>query len=73
MKREEFSKAVGEALDSLPAEFRRKIRNVTVLVEDLPPNPIPSEPGQPKADPARTVSRHTNDPEERISGTNRQP
>lgn len=48
MKREEFSKAVGEALDSLPAEFRRKIRNVAVLVEDLPPNPIPSEPGQPR-------------------------
>jgi predicted Zn-dependent protease with MMP-like domain len=48
MKREEFSKAVGEALDSLPAEFRRKIRNVAVLVEDLPPKPIPSEPGQPR-------------------------
>jgi predicted Zn-dependent protease with MMP-like domain len=48
MKREEFSKAVGEALDSLPAEFRSKIRNVAVLVEDLPPNPIPSEPGQPR-------------------------
>jgi predicted Zn-dependent protease with MMP-like domain len=48
MKREEFNQAVAEALDSLPGEFRRRIENVAVLVEDLPPEPIPSEPGQPR-------------------------
>jgi len=37
MKREEFVKLVEEALDSLPARFRKRIHNVAVLVEDLPP------------------------------------
>ena len=45
MKREDFIQVVGEALDSLPKEFRSRIRNVAVLVEDLPPNqPLP-QPG----------------------------
>lgn len=47
MKREDFTKAAGEALDSLPEEFRRRIRNVAVLVEDLPPHQAPSKRGQP--------------------------
>ena len=38
MKREHFVKVVEEALDSLPQEFRSRICNVAVLVEDLPPN-----------------------------------
>jgi len=38
MKREHFVKVVEEALDSLPQEFRSRIRNVAVLVEDKPPN-----------------------------------
>ncbi len=38
MKRDNFVKVVEEALDSLPQEFRSRIRNVAVLVEDLPPN-----------------------------------
>jgi len=38
MKREQFVKEVEKALDSLPREFRSRIRNVAVLVEDLPPN-----------------------------------
>jgi len=38
MKREYFVKVVEEALDSLPGEFRSRIRNVAVLVEDKPPN-----------------------------------
>ena len=38
MKREHFAKVVEEALDSLPQEFRSRIRNVAVLVEDMPPN-----------------------------------
>ena len=46
MKREHFAKVVEEALDSLPAEFRSRIRNVAVLVEDVPPNQPSPQPGQ---------------------------
>jgi len=45
MKRENFVKVVEEALDSLPKEFRSRIRNLAVLVEDVPPSP---QPGLPK-------------------------
>lgn len=38
MERERFAKVVEEVLDSLPQEFRDRIRNVAVLVEDLPRN-----------------------------------
>ena len=38
MEREQFAKVMQEVLDSLPEEFRSRIRNVAVLVEDLPPN-----------------------------------
>lgn len=38
MTRERFNEIAGEALDSIPEEFRRRIRNVAVLVEDLPPD-----------------------------------
>jgi predicted Zn-dependent protease with MMP-like domain len=37
MERERFAEVVEEVLDSLPAEFRARIENVAVLVEDLPP------------------------------------
>ncbi|HEX4920489.1 MAG TPA: metallopeptidase family protein [Candidatus Bathyarchaeia archaeon] len=46
MKREHFIKVVEETLDSLPQEFRSRIRNVAVLVEDFPPNQSPAHPGQ---------------------------
>ncbi len=46
MKREHFARVVEDVLDSLPQEFRRRIRNVTVLVEDLPPHQPASRPGQ---------------------------
>ena len=36
MAREQFTKVVEEVLDSLPLEFRKRIHNVAVLVEDLP-------------------------------------
>jgi len=36
--REEFEKTVAEVMDSLPKEFRERIRNVAVLVEDHPPS-----------------------------------
>ena len=38
MKREDFVKVVEKALDSLPQEFRSRIRNVAFRVEDIPPN-----------------------------------
>jgi predicted Zn-dependent protease with MMP-like domain len=46
MKREHFVKVVEETLDSLPQEFRSRIQNVAVLVEDLPPNQRSVKPGQ---------------------------
>ncbi len=46
MKREHFVEVVEEALDSLPQEFRSRIRNVAVLVEDKPPNQQSPKPGQ---------------------------
>jgi predicted Zn-dependent protease with MMP-like domain len=44
MKRERFVRIVEEALDSLPEEFRSRMHNIAVLVEDLPPN----QPSHPK-------------------------
>jgi predicted Zn-dependent protease with MMP-like domain len=46
MKHEDFVKVVEETLDSLPREFRKRIRNVAVLVEDLPPNQPSPKSGQ---------------------------
>jgi predicted Zn-dependent protease with MMP-like domain len=49
MKRDHFRKIVEDALDSLPSEFRSRIHNVAVLVEDSPPNqPVPQR-GQPNS------------------------
>jgi predicted Zn-dependent protease with MMP-like domain len=36
MERERFEQLVAEAIDSLPDDFRRKMDNVAVVVEDLP-------------------------------------
>jgi predicted Zn-dependent protease with MMP-like domain len=38
MKREEFVRVAEEVLDSLPEEFRSRIENVAILLEDFPPN-----------------------------------
>src|SRR6201997_5536321 len=46
MKREQFVKVVEEALDSLPQEFRSRIKNVAILVEDFPPKQSPFRLGQ---------------------------
>jgi predicted Zn-dependent protease with MMP-like domain len=46
MKREHFVKVVEEALDSLPQEFRSRIRNVAVLIEDMPQNQPSPQSGQ---------------------------
>ena len=42
MEREQFVKVMQDVLDSLPEEFRSRIRNVAVLVEDYPPGQTPS-------------------------------
>ena len=38
MNREEFTNVAEEVLDSLPEEFRSRIQNVAILVEDFPPS-----------------------------------
>ncbi len=48
MKREHFAKVVEEVLDSLPQEFRSRMRNVAVLLEDMPPNQPSSHSGKQK-------------------------
>jgi predicted Zn-dependent protease with MMP-like domain len=44
--RQDFTKVVAEVMDSLPREYRRRIKNVAVLVEDFPSDQKPSEPGK---------------------------
>src|SRR5579864_5730199 len=46
MKREDFIKVAEETLDSLPEEFRSRIQNVAILVEDSPANQRPPKLGQ---------------------------
>ena len=46
MKREEFVNVAEEALDSLPEEFRSRIENVAILVEDFPPHQLPPQRGK---------------------------
>jgi predicted Zn-dependent protease with MMP-like domain len=46
VERERFAKVVEEVIDSLPKEFRVRIENVAVLIEDLPPNQPSHRSGQ---------------------------
>ena len=46
MKREDFVNVAEETLDSLPEEFRSRIQNVAILVEDFPPNQPTIHPGE---------------------------
>jgi len=48
MERKEFAKIMQEVLDSLPEEFRDRIRNVAVLLEDFPSVQLSTPSGQPK-------------------------
>ena len=62
MELEKFVKLVEEALEGLPARFRNRIHNVTVLVENVPPEQL-----------ARRGSRNTgifgsDDPENLVLG-----
>lgn len=44
MERERFVKLIEEVLDSLPEEFRERIKNLVVLVEDEPPRRFRRQP-----------------------------
>ena len=44
MEREHFVKVIGEVLDSLPEEFRERINNLAILVEDEPPRRFRKKP-----------------------------
>ena len=46
MTHEEFVNVAEETLDSLPEEFRSRIQNVAILVEDYPPKQSRSQPGR---------------------------
>ena len=46
MTHEEFVTVAEETLDSLPEEFRSRIQNVAILVEDRPANQRPPKLGQ---------------------------
>jgi predicted Zn-dependent protease with MMP-like domain len=37
MDRDKFEALVAQALDDLPAQFRERLTNVAIIVEDLPP------------------------------------
>ena len=41
MEREKFVKLVEEALGTLPTRFRKRIHNVAVVVENVPPEQLP--------------------------------
>lgn len=46
MKREDFVRVAEQMLDSLPQEFRSRIQNVAILVEDFPPSQPSPRPGR---------------------------
>ena len=51
MNRDHFRQIVAETLDTLPDDFRERMENVVVLVEDAPPAPR-----HPRTPPPRDVS-----------------
>ena len=62
MEREKFVQLVEEALGALPAEFRKRIHNVTVLVEDVPPEQ------RSRRGSRNTGTRNSDDDEELVLG-----
>src|SRR6266850_520588 len=46
MERAKFAKLVEEVLERLPTRFRKRIHNVTVLVENVPPEQLPRRSSQ---------------------------
>ena len=66
MKHEHFIKVVEDSLDSLPEEFRSRIKNVAILVEDFPPNQSRTQPGQQRRLLLGILSRSASHQEERL-------
>ena len=66
MKREHFIKVVEYSLDSLPQEFRSRIKNVAILVEDFPPQPLTTPAGAATAITSRHLPRRASHEEERL-------
>ena len=64
MQREDFVKVAEETLDLLPEEFRCRIQNVAILVEDFPPHQ--STPRTAKAIAARDFPRRSRHQEEHL-------
>ena len=56
MKQEHFIKLVEEVFESLPSEFRKRIHNLAVLVEDEPHPSKKWRKAAEKANPGRTRS-----------------
>jgi hypothetical protein len=56
VKQEHFTKLVEEVLESLPSEFRRRIHNLAVLVEDQPRRSKKWRSAAEKTSPGRTRS-----------------
>jgi predicted Zn-dependent protease with MMP-like domain len=57
MERQRFTRLVEQALDRLPDEFRTRLDNVVVLVEDVPPEQVerPRSP-RPRTMPSRKLT-----------------
>jgi len=66
MKREDFINIAEETLDSLPEEFRSRIQNLAILVEDFPPHQLPPRPGQQRRLLLGGFPRRTRHQEERL-------
>jgi hypothetical protein len=71
MEREEFVNVAEEALDSLPEEFRSRIQNVAILVEDLPSNQSTPPAGAEEAIASRHFPRRPCNEEERFQPPHR--
>ena len=50
MNRREFEKLIREAIRELPEEFRKKLKNVAVIVEDYPSEELKDQMGIPPDD-----------------------
>jgi hypothetical protein len=66
MKREDFINVAKETLDSLPEEFRSRVQNLAILVEDFPTNQSPPTSRTAKAAASRHLSRRASDEEKRV-------
>jgi len=71
MKREDFINVAEETLESLPEEFRSRIQNVAIIVEDFPPNQSPPPAGTEEATASGHLSRRACDEEERLQPARR--